>query len=307
MREPSGGRTLNKSFSSIYKIQYKMKYFFMLALILVSACFNFTFAQPKQQDAEATLNKVLASIDRIRTLRFKILGKERFGNKFHQTNVLFKINQSPFKVYLKDLDKGSEVLYVDGWNSGKCYINPNGFPYVNLSFSALNDRVRESQHNTIYEAGFHFFAASMRKSIAKIKKTNPRLADFFKLTENVEVNGKKYLEVEMNNPNFGYIEYTLSKPMTPREVAFEQNLHEQMILNINGIGRKTISAGTTIKVPTAYAKKIKFYIDPVLMLPVIQAIYDENGLFGYYVFSDIQVNPVIAPEEFTEKFSDYGF
>jgi outer membrane lipoprotein-sorting protein len=95
--------------------------------------------------------------------------------------------------------------------------------------------------------------------------------------------------------------------MTPREVAFEQNLHEQMILNINGIGRKTISAGTTIKVPTAYAKKIKFYIDPVLMLPVIQAIYDENGLFGYYVFSDIQVNPVIAPEEFTEKFSDYGF
>ena len=65
--------------------------------------------------------------------------------------------------------------------------------------------------------------------------------------------------------------------------------------------------GQVIQIPNVYAKKNILYIDKKLKLPVRMEMYDDKGFFERYEISQIEVNPVIPPEEFSENYKDYGY
>ena len=69
----------------------------------------------------------------------------------------------------------------------------------------------------------------------------------------------------------------------------------------------SVKAGQVIKVPITYAKRIVVYIDKLTYLPIYQELYDTKGLMATYEYHNLVVNPVIAPEEFTKGYKDYGY
>jgi len=42
-------------------------------------------------------------------------------------------------------------------------------------------------------------------------------------------------------------------------------------------------------------------------VPVNNKVYDEKGLFETYEYYNLQINPSISDEEFTETYKDYNF
>ena len=48
-------------------------------------------------------------------------------------------------------------------------------------------------------------------------------------------------------------------------------------------------------------------MDTQNFLPIMQEVHDEKGMFERYEYSKLKVNPYIAPAEFTEDYTGYGF
>ena len=280
-----------------------MKSTFFLALCLVLS--QSVFAQG--QTAKTLIDKMFSEIDKHQTLKFNIRTKERIGERYVVKKNFMKIGYSPRKVYLKDLEEGIELLYLDGWNSNRCYINTNGFPYVNVSFSPFSARVRKDQHHTIMEAGFWYIRKTLGYLIKKSKEENMKFDDYFKLYKDATFEGKTYYQLVMEYSNFAYVDYTLTKDESAREIAQRLNLAESLIEEKNGIGQDKISKGKTIKIPNVYAKKVVFYVDKTSFLPVVQFVYDDKGLYEQYEYTDVVANPAFANDEFSENFKDYKF
>jgi outer membrane lipoprotein-sorting protein len=70
---------------------------------------------------------------------------------------------------------------------------------------------------------------------------------------------------------------------------------------------KDVREGQDIMIPNFYAKMTVMYIDKQNLLPILIRAYDDKGLFESYEYLNLQVNPKIAPEEFTKGYKDYHF
>jgi hypothetical protein len=277
--------------------------------LLVSCSLGVVYPLNAQQApaAKTYIDKMLNAIDQVKFVKFMIKSKERFGQQYLDKHNFMKIYQSPFQVYLKDQSNGVEVLYIDGWNSNKCYINPNGFPWTNVSFSPLADRVRQDQHHTIFEAGFWYLGRTMRALIKRIETEKRDYNRHFQYLGESSWGGVSYYKLSLVNDEFAYENYTLTKDETPRDIAQRLNLNDALIEAKNNIGHGKLKAGTTIKIPNTFAKKVELFLDKNTFLPHIQVVYDENGLFEQYEMYNVEINPYFAPDEFSTSNKNFGF
>lgn len=282
-----------------------MKRFSVLSFIFLGVALTLS----GQSIAPRTLLvNMISSINQTKTMTFEFLGKERWGDKWISKRNLFKIQNYPRKIYLKDLDSGMELLYANGWNNGKVLANPNGFPYINVSLSPTSERVRQDQHHTLFEAGFAFMGETMTNILKRIDNEKMDLNKVFKLNADITFNGRPCYNLDILYSEFTYKDFTLTKSETPRQIGLRLLVNEQMILNANGLtSHGELPAGKTIKVPTAYCPKVTLYIDKEYLLPVVQKVYDEKGLLEHYEYSKLKVNPVFAQDEFSTDFQGYGF
>ena len=62
-----------------------------------------------------------------------------------------------------------------------------------------------------------------------------------------------------------------------------------------------------IVINSLYAKKAIIFIDSENYFPIYQMIYDEEGLYEKYSFSNLNINCVFKDEEFTKAYEDYDF
>lgn len=259
-------------------------------------------------DAQQVVNNMLASIDKIQGMKFRIKTKERFGSNYDQKHVFFKVwHGYPRKIYMKDMDKGIELLYLDKWNDNKCLINPNGFPYINVSFGPLSSRVRENNHHSIFEAGYKYVAEGMRKTLDLVKKNNRKLDNHFKIAGEITWNGKSCVILSMENDEYKFENYTVVNNESPRDIAMKLKVNEQTVMDINNIGLGNLKTGRVIKVPNSYAKKVVFYVDKSQWIPIFQEVYDEKGLYERYEYHDVQINPTFQNQEFSKDFGEYKF
>jgi len=252
-------------------------------------------------------NQMFNAINNVRTLRYNLYAVERIDNTFACAHSSVKLNISPFKAYYKNLDKGIEVLWVDGKEDGDAIVNPNGFPFVNLHLNPSGELMRKGQHQTILRLGYTYLGDMLSHSLAKFP-------DAFKnyvhcLKDTIWDNNPCY-KVEVNFTQYATTPYIVTqKGETVSKIATQYSLCEYEVLTTNNISwyEDELKVGQTLQLPAAYAKHLVLLISKKNNLPLVIRVYDDKGLFEMYSFSDLQVNPTIPDPEFMENYSGYHF
>lgn len=277
------------------------KYIFSLVLI-TSSLFML-----QAQSAEAIISKAIISMASPNSYSYSFNSEERFDGKFIKIGMEAKLLKNPHKIYLNNIsgpNKGKEILYVKGENNNKALINT----FINVSLSPFNSMIRKGNHHTILEVGFG--KVSQIISDAKnraIKEAN--FSDVFSLKGEVTLNGRACFKIEIFDPTFTYVNYTMKKGESLYDIASKKNVCEQLIIEKNSSlsGFGSGSEGLVIKIPSSYAKKSILYVDKGNYHVVYQEVYDDKGLFEKYTFSNLVVNAKFAADEFTKGFSKYNF
>jgi len=258
-------------------------------------------------DKHEMFRKMMATIDGIKTLSFKLDKTERIKGKMMPGSQDVKLNVSPFKVYLKVHvpNQGAEVLYIEGQNKGNAKVNPNAFPYMTLNLDPNGDILRKDQHHSVKELGFKYTGDLLNFVYNKYKS---KMNDYVTINGDVTYDGRKCLNVTLMNKEYAIENYTVLAGEDIMKIARKLRLDEYGLLELNNIkGFDDVKAGQVIKVPNSLCKQIEMYIDKETYLPLYQKLFDEKGLMATYAYSNLKLNPTFKPEEFTEDYSGYKF
>jgi len=274
----------------------------MKKIILLLSIFSLCI-QVNAQTAREVLEDMLVSTDEIQASSFTLKMKERFGNQYIESKNDVRIQEQPLSIYMKQYypNDGIQIVWAEGQNNDKALIDPNGFPYINISLSPYSSRMLKGNHHSILTAGFKPPIDILRHSIKKVLDSDATDEDYDKYLslEETTVLGKDCYKLTLQQDDFQYEKYTLPKDMYLRDIAGKNFVSEHMLMEINDITNYSkVRAGTTILVPNYYAKTTIMYIDKYLMLPIKQEIYDDKGLYEDYEFTNIVINPQFAAKEF---------
>lgn len=247
---------------------------------------------------------VLESIDKVKTLKYNLKLAERIKGKILNTQSVVKLQKKPRKIYL--YLKGPELLWIEGENDGKAFVNPGGFPYINLNLDPMGSLLRKDQHHTLNEMGYDYYSSILE---GVLNKSGDNIDKNIVLTGEEIWNNRACYKVALSFPDFAFINYTVKKGENLIKISRKLNVSEYMILENNPTidDYFDVKEGDIIKVPNAYAKLTVLLIDKEFMLPINTKIYDDKGLFESYEYYNLQVNPVISDEEFTRHYKGYKF
>ena len=249
---------------------------------------------------------MMDSAKKISYIRFSMNALERIETGFASANTKVKLQSHPRRSYLKNTEKGLEVLYNEGELNNKCLVKPHVFPYFTLTLDPRGNLMRKNQHFTIYELGFDFTVKTIAMALSKEKENIAKhLSSLGKAVKN-----KMNCHVLVyENTAFNYFDYTVQAKETVASIANKFIVSDYMLRTKNKLYNEYgyIKSGTKIKVPTYYCKKAIFYIDEATMLPVSISIYDDIGLFENYEYYDIELNKPIPAVEFKRTYKGYGF
>ena len=273
-----------------------------LFLIFTSLLFvKISFSQ--ENKAKEILTKMLTASDNMKGAKYTLYKHERDKDKIEDSEIIVKLTVSPFKIYVYSVNPnvGAEVLFIKRENNGDALVNPNKFPYINLNMNPYNSLLRGNDHHTILDMGFSYITSVLKNYMATYKD------DFYKLLYyegEEEFDGKKFYKLRIENNKFAYTTYIVQNGENSTSIAKKLSVSEYMISALNS---DEIKAGQKIKIPNSYAKKIILLIDEINFLPLVQAVYDDKGLFEKYDHKSFILNPKFDPEEFTPKYKDYKF
>lgn len=277
-------------------------------VLLFSIVFIAFARQPLAQviDTRALLNTTFDSIDKVKTLYFKLEYKERIydNGKLRHDSSTTKYQKSPLRIYMK-MANGAELLWGPDANDGDVLVHPNSFPYFNLNLNPDGYWMRKNQHHGIDEMGLAYFECLLK---AEMNKAGKDYASEFFYQGEVTFGVFRCYHVLLIFPGFKFIPYTVQKGETVLTIAHKLCLNEYMILKYNKLGSYTdVKVGQTISVPNHYAQQISLYIDKQTMLPVMIRADDDKGLFEEYDYKSLNVNPLFKSEEFSKDYKGYHF
>jgi outer membrane lipoprotein-sorting protein len=279
----------------------------IIFLLLIST-FLIKSANLDAQSVRSILDKMYIAIGSLQTMSYDMTSNERIGKRIETRNSKFKIQVSPKKLYMKNQDSGVELIYAVGWNNNKPFINPNGFPYVNVSFHVNSPRVRNDGHHPITHAGFTYLYTQVKNTEKKLASNGQKLEDITKIAGDFTWNGKSCTKLILDNADFQFISYTCTQTESLLSLCERINVSEYLVMEKNNLGYgANVSKGTVLKVPNAFAKKVELYIDKSNGLPIYQVVYDDKGVFEKYEYKNLKVNPVFNSAEFTTQCAGYGF
>ncbi len=254
------------------------------------------------QNVRSILDRMYSAIASTNTMSYDI------GSKMVVKNMNFRLQISPRKVYMKDKDSGVELLYVAGWNNNNPYINPNGFPWVNVSLGINNSKVRADGHHPVTHAGFNYLVGMMKHTENLISREGKKLEDIIKIEGNFTWNGRSTTKVVLTNPDFRFVDYNVTQSEPLFNLCERINVSEYMVMEKNNMGYGAkVHKGMKIKIPNAFAKKVELFIDNENNLPIYQIVYDEKGVFEKFEFKNLKVNPILNNKEWTTQCASYGF
>ncbi|MEI6489579.1 MAG: DUF1571 domain-containing protein [Bacteroidota bacterium] len=278
-----------------------------LSIVLLVSCAFLSFVYKPNDNAadnRALIEKIFEAVDNVKTLRYSLQCNERIHGRMLHTESRVKLQTSPRKLYL--YIKGIEVLWLQGTNNGEALVNPSSFPYINLNLDPYGGLMRKDQHHTIHEMGFHYLADILRDGM---KKAGDKLDKYFKVLGEEVYDGRPCYKLSISYPDFGWAPYTVKSGENLITIARRLRISEYMVLENNPkiSNYNDVKEGQVIQVPNAYAKLTLLLIDKEYLLPINNKVFDDKGVFETYEYHNVQVNPVIAPEEFTKTFKEYHF
>lgn len=275
--------------------------FFLIGL------YNAGIAQ--QLSVKDVILKMQESVSKVKTVSYIQRSWERFPNGMIYSEDLHKIQVSPLKFYDYNFkpNKGVEVLYDSQKDSKNATVNPNGFPWTNLSLDPKGEIMHKDQHHTLFDAGFQYPSTIIKYAYEKASQIG--LEKIFSLQKDTIWESHSCYVVKITAPEYKYIDYTVQNGETLISIAQKNKVNEYQILSHNPSisDYSDVSAGQVIKIPSAYAKTTFIYIDKTLFIPWVQIMYDEKGLFEKYELTNLKLNPVFSSSEFTTEYSEYNF
>lgn len=291
-------------------MKLSFRHIFSISVILVTAGFFSSFKSRERKfqsnsNSMQFINKIFDAIDDVKTLRYSLQCNERIKGRMQHSESKVKLQINPRKLYLNI--RGVEVLWVQGANNGDALVNPNAFPYINLNLDTYGSLMRKDQHHTIHEMGYHYLADILKDGLRRAGENN--IDKYFKLLGEEKYNGRDCYKLSISFPDFDWTNYTVKKGENITTLSRKLRVSEYMVLENNPkiTSYNDVKEGQVIRVPNAYAKLTLLLIDKEYLLPVNNKIFDDKGLYETYEYYDLQVNPVIAPEEFTKNYKDYHF
>jgi len=264
-------------------------------------------AQTKEITAATIFSNMFSAIQNVKTLRYNLYAFERIDDKITKAHSLIKLNVSPFKAYYKDLDKGVEILWINGKEDDDAIVNPNGFPYVNLHLSPIGKLMRKGQHQTILRLGYAYLGDVLSHSLAKFPDIYKKYVH--RLEDTIWDNTSCY-KVDINFTQYTATPYkVIHEGETVSKIASKNFLSDYEVLTLNNISwyEDELKIGKQLQLPAAYARHVVLFIEKKNNLPVVIRVYDDKGLFELYEFFNVQLNSTILDSEFTENYSDYHF
>lgn len=274
---------------------------------LISLCLSFVLIGLTQaQTAESLVNQMLSALDAGKTYEYTMVQEERIDGKIHRNKIFTKIQETPKKVFIDNVEganEGVQVLYVSGERDNKALVNK----MFGIKLSPFNSLIRKNQHHTILESGFGLLIGSIRDAKKRAQAQNA-FDQVFQLAGSVTFDGKSCYKLILTDPTFTYESYTMQDGESLYSIAMKKKVCEQLIVEKNGLGGfGSGKSGQTIQIPSSYAKKTILYIDKSNMHPIYQEMYDEKGMFEKYTFYDLKVNPSFTSKDFSEDNSAYDF
>ena len=176
-----------------------------LAFLLEASSPQTTYPAPKE-----LLDQMIEQTRKVYTLSYTMRKFERINGKLIEQVSYIKHNRGPYKVYARQQypNDGLEVLYVEGENRGRVLINPNGFPWMNVSLDPNSSQLRKGQHHTILDTGYDLVIDILDHLV---KKYSAKTDVILSISDVTSINGKKCWVLELKNPNFKYQSYTIRK------------------------------------------------------------------------------------------------
>jgi hypothetical protein len=242
----------------------------------------------------------------VKTIKYDAFMHERMGDKFVDKKSFFKINVSPFKLYVKESFIGLNIegLYSEGFNENKLLISTVGFPWVRSLLDPYGKKVRNNHHHTIFETGFNYFVTVINELLKNHSNDITLKYDGEEMIQN-----KMCYKISIVDDSFKYVKYTVKPGENLSIIAKRLCVNDYMILNLNSEldYYNDVKPGQVISVPNVYARRMVLFLDKKLMLPIQIDIYDDKGLYAGYSYLNLIINPSFAWNEFNTTFKDYHF
>lgn len=280
----------------------------IVGIIIGCSIFLYSSAPCQEGNSRLILDNMFAAIKNIKTLTFTLKKKERIDNDLKYGEQKVKFKTLPKRIYTEIVipNKGVELIYEQGKNDNMGYLNPNGFPYVNLNLNPYSSTLRKGNHHTIHEVGFEYISAIISDIY---KEAGPDFNRIFLIEGNVVFQGKNCYKLIIDYFPYKLVPYTVLPNENVTDIAYKLFVSDYMILQYNKTVKDydNVRPGQVIMVPNAYAKKTILYIDKITFMPLVQIMYDDKGLIAQYEFHDLNVNTEIKDEEFSSSYKDYHF
>lgn len=261
-----------------------------------------------QTEAVSVYNKMMTAMQQVHSSSFILETEERIFGETKHARYIVKLQVHPYQVYAYSItpNPGAEALYLEGKNNGKILINPNKFPFINLSLSPNSMLLRKNHQYTMLQMGFSYVHELLA---AYHKIEGPDFLKRLKSGGDISFQNRNYHVLEINNPEYAIVNYKVLKGETVTSIAKKLHINDHIILELNPSidDYSDVDTDEIIKVPSSFAKKIVLYVDPKTFLPYVQITYDDKGLYGRVIMSSFVLNPAFGPLDFSRSNPKYHF
>lgn len=269
------------------------------------------FSAGAQVSTRKLAEDMLAKMATVKTLKYKMYKKERLYGKYRESEMQVKYQKSPFAcyIYMYSPDAGVEVLYQNGVNDGKAFVNPNKklVSFIDFDFDPMGKTLRKDEHHTLFENGFDYMRGIL-KAVMKVSDDEGKFDEYCVAQGEINFKGRQAYKIMLQYPSFAWKDYKVLAGEDLVKIARKLALSEYMILEKNKLSSYTsVKAGQTIKVPNIYAKKVILYVDKINLMPIYQEVHDDQGLFEQYEYSGLIINPTMATNDFSKDNPAYKF
>jgi hypothetical protein len=267
-----------------------MKYLslFMAALLAFSAPL-------KAESITEIMEKSMKAMANATHLEYHFFSKERFGpNKFENSEVKFKYQQSPLKIYAEAFKPESAKLSYIPAESDK--INVKKGP-LKINLSVYSNMLMKQQHHPLYKAGFGTIKGILEHNLKARGLTSAQYGEFAKIVGTVTYDGKPCWHIEINDKDYKLTTYTVKNEKDVWELGKKLAIPEFRVKQLNNISDE-LKAGQVLKVPSSYAKKTTVYVCKSTYLPIYQKMEDDEGLYEVFEFKSLKTGVKFTDEDF---------
>lgn len=243
------------------------------------------------EESQLVFSQLTEKINTIKTMEFILTNEERIEGSMLKGIQKVTMNTSPFQCHITMIEpgKGEELIYAGSKYKNQAIYEPSGFPYFQIELDPYGSLMRKNNHHTIFDLGF--------KKMMMILDYHMKSSAYKMTVTEMEMDKKKIYKIEIDFTNFKYYNLKVDRTETISDIAKRLFVSDYMLSVMNNVNYyDNLKAGSTIIVPSAYAKKIELYIDRSNGLPFAQVVYDDHGIYEKYEFSDLKIN-IPIPEK----------